>query len=156
MKSQNQNNYVVFEAIKTDVVFNDRVRIYHTFDFHQNETISVGRRNGVHAKIADITISRLHWILRLVNHSEIWIEDWNSKFGTLTMLRKPVSITRESPHVGLQVSKVYFHLSFKESGGWWRLLTGPYGLKQGVTFNKFEEDFPEEIRKVVKRRKFKL
>ena len=72
------------------------------------------------------------------------------------MQRKPMKLTFENPKIGLQVGKVYFTLTYKVPTNWWKTIFGPHNIKKGIEFSQCEEEFPEEIRKAIKRRKFKL
>lgn len=74
------NNWVVLEAVNTETLFDDKIKIYHVFDFKDLDTLTVGRGHASNAKISDISISRLHAYFKLVNN-DIWIEDADSKFG---------------------------------------------------------------------------
>jgi hypothetical protein len=56
----NSSNWLVFEALNTENLFDEKVKIFHVFDFHDLLILSVGRGHSAHAKISDISISRTH------------------------------------------------------------------------------------------------
>ena len=62
-------------------------------------------------KIADISVSRVHSFIRLVN-DRIVVEDNGSKFGTLVKVRRPTCVF-ESKSTVYQVGRslVYFQMN---------------------------------------------
>ncbi len=51
----------------------------------------VGRGNDVNMRITDISVSRTHAYITMVD-GKSYIEDANSKFGTLMLLQKPIAL----------------------------------------------------------------
>jgi hypothetical protein len=80
---------MVLEAINTEEIMKKKTKIIHIVDFKQLDCIVLGRGNDAHVKISDISISRTHAHLRVINNSEIWIEDSGSKFGSLVIQNEP-------------------------------------------------------------------
>lgn len=85
-------NYIVLDTLETEALFEEKIKVYHTFEFRQQNEIAVGRQFGVHARITDVTISRTHCSFKLYKRSQIWLKDFKSKFGTLALLTKPLTV----------------------------------------------------------------
>ena len=54
----------------------------HVINFNEKKLIRLGRGNDSEVKIADISVSRTHSMIKYHNGC-IYVEDYNSKFGTL-------------------------------------------------------------------------
>jgi pSer/pThr/pTyr-binding forkhead associated (FHA) protein len=59
--------------------------------FMAEKLIRMGRGNDCDLRIADISVSRLHSVIFKEDKGFI-LEDCKSKFGTMVLLRHPVSI----------------------------------------------------------------
>ncbi len=69
----------------------------------QPATISVGRGHSSDLRLTDITVSRTHAVLKVVN-GEFYLTDTKSKFGTLLLMRRPVEL-RPNHLVSLQAGR---------------------------------------------------
>ena len=102
-KVPKKGHFLVLEAINTEEimkkktkiihigkeVIKSRLKLFYLVDFKKLKNIILGRGNDAHVKISDISISRTHAYLRVINNSEIWMEDWDSKFGSLVVQNEP-------------------------------------------------------------------
>lgn len=67
--------------------------------------IQVGRGNEVDVRITDISVSRVHAHIYF-HQGEFYCNDNNSKFGTVALLRNPISLPQKSEHLlQIQVGK---------------------------------------------------
>jgi len=41
-------NFVVFETLMSEEVFEEKIRVYHTFEFRHQKEITLGRKQGTH------------------------------------------------------------------------------------------------------------
>ena len=73
-------------------------RAFHLVSFLTGQPAKIGRGHECDVRIPDISVSRFHAQLRLV-HNEVYLEDRQSKFGTLLLCIAPVTLT-----AGLSVS----------------------------------------------------
>jgi hypothetical protein len=92
-----ENDYMILESIKSAPA-----KVIHVFDLKhcngltdnankdQNE-FKVGRSVETDMKIADISVSRVHSLIKVVNN-ELILEDNGSKFGTLVKINKPIEL----------------------------------------------------------------
>lgn len=156
-----QGNFLVLEAINTEEIMKKKIKIIHIVDFKDLDGIILGRGNEAHVKISDISISRTHAYLRVINN-EIWIEDSNSKFGSLVIQNKPskfitidilcsmltfaiiVELTTKMKKLFLQVGRSFFTISCELPSNCW-CIKNPL-LTKGFSAYHYYEGFPEEIR----------
>lgn len=53
------------------------------------DTIRIGRGHDSQVRVTDISVSRLHASIKTSEQGDFLVEDHNSKFGTLMLVRKP-------------------------------------------------------------------
>ena len=59
---------------------------------NNKQELSIGRGHEADVRISDISVSRKHATLRVVDDREIWLVDRDSKFGTLLQITQPLKI----------------------------------------------------------------
>lgn len=89
----------------------------HVVSMNEGQTFCLGRGHNCDIRITDISVSRLHAIVRLTQGG-FFIEDCNSKFGTLVQVKQAVTLAVGVP-VALQVNRTTVVLRVKQP---WRLL----------------------------------
>ena len=62
----------------------------------QRDFIKVGRGHDSEVRITDISVSRCHALIKRSSKGDFIVEDNNSKFGTLVLLRKPYLLSKIS------------------------------------------------------------
>ena len=55
----------------------------HVINFTERKKIKVGRGQNAEVRITDISVSRFHSLIRLSKKGKVFVEDNQSKFGTL-------------------------------------------------------------------------
>ena len=71
----------------------------------------VGRSSQTDVRITDISVSRTHSLITY-HEGDFYIKDLNSKFGTVTRLRHPISIhNRSTQNVMFQIGKTLLEVS---------------------------------------------
>ena len=80
--SSDKDNYIVFDTISPDSK-NNRFRYFVKFD--SNDTMKIGRGLEVQLMLSDISVSRIHTVLRIVNGDKVILEDFRAKGGGLTI-----------------------------------------------------------------------
>jgi pSer/pThr/pTyr-binding forkhead associated (FHA) protein len=68
-------------------------KIIHVLNLGMNDAIKLGRGHESNIRISDISVSRCHAIIRYVD-KKFYIEDNNSKFGTLIGFNAPILINK--------------------------------------------------------------
>lgn len=89
----------------------------HVVSMDEGHTFCIGRGHDCDIRITDISVSRLHAVVRL-SQGGFFVEDRNSKFGTLVQVKQPVTLTL-GVSVALQVSRTVVVLRVKRP---WRLM----------------------------------
>lgn len=64
----------------------------HVINLIERNEIKLGRGHESDVRISDISVSRLHGLLKF-NDGNLILEDNNSKFGTLVRISKSVKVT---------------------------------------------------------------
>ena len=81
---QDDKNYIMMESMPLD---KNTSRMIHVLTASENKTeFKLGRGHESEVRINDISVSRCHAILRY-KEDGFYIEDNNSKFGTIALLR---------------------------------------------------------------------
>ena len=107
IKEPTDCNFMILESI--DYKQNDRYcKSFHIIKFikKNGEPFTIGRDNDNDIIDRDIFISRHHAILRFNDvNGQISIQNWNNKFGTSILIRKPFTILDQK--IYLQIGKTY-------------------------------------------------
>jgi len=150
-------NWLVFEALDTEFLFDQKVKLVHIFDFKDLDILSLGRGHASNAKLTDISISRLHAYLKVID-DDIWIEDAESKFGCLYLQKTPFKLKLDSEKLSIQVGRTYLSVSVKKKSksNWWRWLLNSNSIFDGKHFEKCLEDFPIELQNLYYDRESRL
>jgi hypothetical protein len=74
-------------------------------------------------RITDISVSRCHAIIRQ-EKGDFFIEDNNSKFGTLVYIKKPLILNNENNNLALQVGRSVLSFNLKKN---WKVLAVCFG-----------------------------
>lgn len=86
------SDYMIMESVKSAPA-----KVVHVFYLNQANEFKIGRSVDTDMKIADISVSRLHSYIRVVDDL-LYIEDNGSKFGTLVKIKEPYEVIRaQSP-----------------------------------------------------------
>ncbi|CAG9318367.1 unnamed protein product [Blepharisma stoltei] len=85
----------------------------HVITFSQQSSVILGRGHESDVRIADISVSRCHAIIKYEKNQFV-LEDNNSKFGTLLQVARPIEIPLNNT-VALQAGRTVMALSLKAS-----------------------------------------
>jgi len=80
------SEYMIMESVKSAPA-----KVVHVFYLDKSTDFKIGRSVDTDMKIADISVSRLHSYIRLVD-DQLYLEDNGSKFGTLVKIKEPFEI----------------------------------------------------------------
>ena len=83
-KNQNDYNYIIFDTVTHDKKDN---RYRYLVKFEKNNIMKIGRALEMQLILNDISVSRNHCQLKLEEDGSIFLEDNNSKFGTLVLIQ---------------------------------------------------------------------
>eukprot|EP01068_Selenidium_serpulae_P014636 Selendium_serpulae@DN6120_c2_g2_i2.p1 len=83
----------------------------HIMCMKDKKELKLGRGHESDVRIADVSISRCHAVIRYVEESKSFIlEDNNSKFGTLVNLKRPLEVPR-TEMLSVQVGRTVLYFS---------------------------------------------
>eukprot|EP00347_Sterkiella_histriomuscorum_P023422 403334699 len=80
-------SYVVFESITSNTS-----KVIHVVNMLATNEIKLGRGHDADVRVTDISVSRLHAIIKKTQKGYFIMEDNHSKFGTLVMVRNPIPL----------------------------------------------------------------
>lgn len=87
----------------------EKNRQMHIIDFQNTNRIRFGRGHETDVRIIDISVSRLHAIMHKDELGRIYIEDNESKFGTLVMVQAPIHLNEHFEY-SFQAGRSVFHV----------------------------------------------
>lgn len=80
------DDYLIMESVKSAPA-----KVIHVFFLDKSNEFKIGRSVETDMKIADISVSRVHSLIKIKNR-QLYIEDNGAKFGTLVKIRDPIEI----------------------------------------------------------------
>jgi len=102
--------YIILDILSKEKCI---TRGIHVIKMENKTNIRLGRGHDSDIRITDISVSRCHAFIKL-EKGEFFIDDNNSKFGTLVHLRKAFTIPIDVPDVSLQVGRTVVALTVKK------------------------------------------
>ena len=80
------SDFMIMESVKSAPA-----KVVHVFFLDKCDEFKIGRSVDTDMKIADISVSRIHSYIKVVNN-RLYIEDNGSKFGTLIKIKDPYEV----------------------------------------------------------------
>ena len=77
--------YMLLELISASTSHH-AARSFHMVSLAEKSEIKVGRGHDTDVRVTDISVSRVHAFFRVTDTDKVFLEDNNSKFGTLSMI----------------------------------------------------------------------
>lgn len=87
----------------------------HVVSLTEGSGFRLGRGHNCDIRVADISVSRVHAEVKLTN-GEFYLEDRNSKFGTLVQVKQPILLV-PGVSVSLQITRTVLSLRLKRPWG---------------------------------------
>ena len=104
-------NYMILESLTLDKENN---KFLYVISLDKNAEIKVGRGQFCDILLSDVSVSRVHCLLT-IDGKNIYIQDNDSKFGTLILLQSPKIKLAEDLPLYIQVGRTFFNfLATKE------------------------------------------
>ena len=104
-------SYCILEVLTID---KEGKRYIYVINLGNNAKLKIGRGHEAHLTLGDISVSRVHSILTIEN-KKIFLEDNNSKFGTLCLVQNPVLKLIEDLPLHAQVGRTYLECKIKRA-----------------------------------------
>lgn len=102
--------FLIFEILSKDLKHPKGV---HIINMSSKNTAKLGRGHDCDLRIPDISVSRFHATIRYDN-GEFFIDDNNSKFGTLILIQNGVALQDETSKVTVQVGRSIFTVNLEK------------------------------------------
>ena len=105
------NCYCILENLSLD---KDGKRFIYVINLERNEKLKIGRGHDAHLTLSDISVSRIHGIL-IIENKKLYLEDNNSKFGTLCLVQNPSLKLIEDLPLHIQIGRTYLDCKIKRA-----------------------------------------
>jgi len=102
--SQEFDNYLTLESPTLDRQNN---KFIYAISLDKERKIKIGRGHEAKVLLSDISVSRIHCIMT-VEKNQVFIEDNDSKFGTLILVQTPSIKISENLPLFIQVGRTFF------------------------------------------------
>jgi hypothetical protein len=103
-------NYMILESLTLDKHKN---KFLYVISLENNHKIKLGRGHDSDILLSDISVSRIHCVISTENKN-VYVEDNNSKFGTLILIQSPSIQMVENLPLYFQVGRTFFTCRFKK------------------------------------------
>jgi hypothetical protein len=101
--------YVILEGLCSE---KNSSKWLHVVSLNSKDSIKFGRANDCELRMTDISVSRLHGVIRLIGGC-FFLEDKGSKFGTLIQIKRPISLEANEELV-IQAGRTLLEFSLKK------------------------------------------
>ena len=109
--SQEFESYLTMESLTLDKQNN---KFIYVISLDKDRKIKIGRGHEARVILSDISVSRIHCIMT-VEKNQVFLEDNNSKFGTLILVQCPNIKLSENLPLNIQVGRTFFNCKLKKS-----------------------------------------
>ena len=103
-------NYLILESLTLDKHKN---KFLYVISLENNKKIKLGRGHDSDILLSDISVSRIHCVISTENKN-VYIEDNNSKFGTLILIQSSSIQMVENLPLYFQVGRTFFSCRYKK------------------------------------------
>ena len=104
-------NYFTLESLTIDKNNN---RCIYVVNLNNNIKVKIGRGHEAHLTLSDISVSRVHCIITIDNKN-IFLEDNNSKFGTLILVQSRSLHLIENLPLYIQIGRTFLDCRIEKS-----------------------------------------
>ena len=108
--SQEYDNYLTLESLTLDRQNN---KFIYAISLDKERKIKIGRGHEARVILSDISVSRIHCIMT-IEKNQVFIEDNDSKFGTLILVQTPMIKISENLPLYIQVGRTYFECKLQK------------------------------------------
>ena len=103
------NNYISFENLTLDKQKN---KFIYMINLDNKKEIKIGRGHESNILLSDISVSRVHCILNIINKS-VYLEDNNAKYGTLVLVQTQRLNVIDNADLNLQIGRTFINCKIK-------------------------------------------
>lgn len=116
--SEEFNNYLILETLTLDA---SKSKYIFLVSLDKSGQIKIGRGLINDIVLSDMSVSRIHCLF-IIEGKNIYIQDNNSKFGTLILIQTPNLKLIEDLPLYLQIGRTYLNFEIKEKSNFFFLL----------------------------------
>ena len=98
--------FIILESMRAD---KSKTKFIHILSFDNKNQIALGRANDCDLSFPELSVSRYHCFIHK-DTNKIYLEDNNSKFGTLVLLQNPNILMIDNSPLRLQKRRVYLKI----------------------------------------------
>ena len=98
--------FIILESMRAD---KSKTKFIHILSFDNKNQIALGRANDCDLSFPELSVSRYHCFIHK-DTNKIYLEDNNSKFGTLVLLQNPKILMIDNSPLRLQKRRVYLKI----------------------------------------------
>ena len=98
-------------------VFEKNSPSYRSIAKFSNNILKIGRGIEMDLVMNDLSISRNHCFLELMDNGEILLKDSNSKFGTLVLIQAKKMEILQNQTLSIQVGRTFLNINYKKNNG---------------------------------------
>ena len=104
--------YIVLESLVLD---GKNKRFFYVINLeNDNLKLKIGRGKEIDILITDISISRIHCLL-VRDKNNVYLDDCNSKFGTLILIQSPFLKMSNDLPLNIQIGRTFLHFELEKS-----------------------------------------
>ena len=81
---------------------------------NDNSQLKIGRGKDIDILVTDISISRIHCLL-VRDKNNVYLNDYNSKFGTLILIQSPFLKMSNDLPLNIQIGRTFLHFELEKS-----------------------------------------
>ena len=144
--SQEFENYLTLESLTLDKHKN---KFIYVVSLKNNSKMKVGRGRDSDVLLSDISVSRIHCYI-IIENKKVYIEDNNSKFGTLILIQSPNLRIVEGIPLNMQVGRTYFECKLKKNYSLFSCCNIEEKSNLFIYYNQNEKQIQEHINLIVK------
>lgn len=107
------NEYESYLSLESLTLDKHKNKFIYVVSLEKSGKIKAGRGSESNILLSDISVSRVHCFM-VVENKNVFLEDNNSKFGTLVLIQnKRIKLSQELP-LFVQVGRTYFEITVKK------------------------------------------
>lgn len=115
--------YFIMEMLSRD---RNVCKSYYAVTLSKKNQIKFGRGHDADIRITDISVSRIHAVIKF-EKGNFYVEDQDSKFGTLALMQMPMNLGNDSTNFAVQIGRTVLHFFIKKE---WKIKTLCRGSKK--------------------------
>ena len=130
-------NYLILESLTLDKENN---KFLYIISLDKNREIKVGRGQVCDILLSDVSVSRIHCFL-VINGKNVYIQDNDSKFGTLILIQSPTIKLVEGLPLHIQIARSFIKLLIKKESKFF----GCCGISENINVLEYYQQNQKQI-----------